>query len=92
MDGEEESVEEVVEDEHMTASFMDYINGGCELSLSVAIDFTGSNGNPHEPGTLHYMDPEGGRNDYEKAISAIGGILAGYDSDKKFPVVRLFYL
>jgi len=86
MKSEEESVEEVVEDENMPASFMDYINGGCEISLSVAIDFTGSNGDPREPGTLHYMNPEGGRNDYEKAISAVGGVLAGYDSDKKFPV------
>ena len=43
-------------------------------------------GNPREPGTLHYLDPEGGKNDYEKAISAIGGTLANYDSDRKFPV------
>jgi hypothetical protein len=71
-----------------SATFMDYINGGCEISFSVAIDFTGSNGDPRQPGTSHYLDPEGGRNDYEKAISAIGGVLAGYDSDKKIPVVR----
>lgn len=27
-------------------SFVDYIRGGCEISLHVAIDFTGSNGDP----------------------------------------------
>lgn len=26
------------------ASFIDYVSGGCELNVSVAIDFTGSNG------------------------------------------------
>ena len=71
------------------STFMDYINGGCEISLSVAIDFTGSNGDPRQPGTPHYLDPAGNRNDYERAISAIGGTLAGYDSDKKIPVVSV---
>lgn len=68
-------------------SFLDYINGGCEMQLCVAIDFTGSNGDPRQPGTLHYIDREGGTmNDYERAISSIGGILADFDTDKKFPV------
>lgn len=65
-------------------SFTDYIAGGCEMSLCVAIDFTGSNGDPRKPGTLHYMGE--GMNDYEKAISSIGNILANYDHDKKYPV------
>lgn len=65
------------------ASFADYISGGCELNVSVAIDFTGSNGDPRQPGTLHYM---GTMNDYQKAISAIVGVLSTYDSDQKYPV------
>jgi len=65
-------------------SFVDYINGGCKLSVAVAIDYTGSNGNPMEPGTLHYLNPSG-LNDYQKAISAIVGILSEYDDDQKFP-------
>lgn len=32
--------------EKTRASFIDYIRGGCEISLHVAIDFTGSNGDP----------------------------------------------
>jgi len=30
--------------------FVDYVSGGCELNVMVAIDFTGSNGDPRTPG------------------------------------------
>lgn len=68
-------------------TFTDYIQGGCDLNLSVAIDFTGSNGDPRKPGTLHYFHPDGQLNDYAKAIKSIATILAKYDTDKKFPVM-----
>jgi hypothetical protein len=68
-----------------TPTFLDYVSGGCELNIITAIDFTGSNGDPRKPGTLHHLGSA--KNDYEKAISAIVGILAKYDSDKMFPVV-----
>ena len=67
--------------------FIDYISGGLELQMSVAIDFTGSNGDPRRPGTLHYIHQDGQLNDYEKALSAVGSIVARYDSDQKFPVL-----
>lgn len=66
-------------------TFIDYIKGGCEINLTVAIDFTGSNGDPRVPGTLHYRS-DGLKNDYEKAILAVGNILSNFDTDKKFPV------
>lgn len=68
--------------------FVDYLSGGCQISLAVAIDFTASNGDPREPGTPHYFHPPESKewNDYEKAIFAVGSILAKYDSDQKFPV------
>jgi hypothetical protein len=66
--------------------FVDYISGGCELELCIAIDYTGSNGDPRRPGTLHYLHPDGQLNDYEKALTAVGSIIAKYDSDQKFPV------
>ena len=66
-------------------NFVDYVSGGCELNVVVAIDFTGSNGDPRKPGTLHHLDANS-MNPYEKAISAIVTILAKYDSDQKFPV------
>eukprot|EP00980_Cylindrotheca_fusiformis_P002260 scaffold517_cov119-Cylindrotheca_fusiformis.AAC.43 len=68
-------------------TFVDYISGGCKLEVTVAIDFTGSNGDPRQPGTLHYLHQDGQLNDYEKAISAIVGILQRYDDDKMFPVL-----
>ena len=36
-----------------TYSFLDYIQGGCEINLAVAIDYTASNGNPRYPASLH---------------------------------------
>lgn len=30
-------------------TFLDYIFGGCEINVHVAIDFTLSNGNPNDP-------------------------------------------
>ena len=67
-------------------NFVDYVSGGCELNVVVAIDFTGSNGDPRQPGTLHHLDANS-MNPYEKAISAIVTILAKFDSDQKFPVL-----
>lgn len=65
--------------------FLDYIFGGCEVSLLIAIDFTKSNGQLADPGSLHYQ--EGTKvNEYIEAISAVGDILQYYDSDKKIPV------
>lgn len=36
-------------------SFLDYVRGGCEISVMVAIDFTASNGAPSLPTSLHYQ-------------------------------------
>lgn len=68
--------------------FIDYLTGGCQISLAVAIDFTASNGDPRQEGTPHYFHPPASKewNDYEKAIFAVGSILAKYDFDQRFPV------
>ncbi|GMI03527.1 hypothetical protein TrVE_jg11873 [Triparma verrucosa] len=63
-----------------------FLSGGMQMSLMVAVDFTGSNGSPMVPGTLHYLDPRGFPNQYQSAIGTIGSILQEYDSDKKFPI------
>ncbi|KAK9108616.1 hypothetical protein Syun_024627 [Stephania yunnanensis] len=76
-------VEKFSESVHRT--FLDYIAGGCELNFMVAIDFTASNGNPRLPDSLHYIDPSGRPNAYQRAISEVGEVLQFYDSDKKFP-------
>lgn len=71
----------IVED----TTFLDYIIGGCEISLVIALDFTASNGDPSKRGTLHFCDSLEA-NEYETAIRAVGDILASYDTDQMFPV------
>ena len=66
-------------------SFLDYIQEGLQLNFTLAVDFTGSNGNPNNPGSLHYRDPSGSPNQYVSAIQAVGDIVQDYDSDKMFP-------
>lgn len=67
-------------------TFLDYIIGGCEISLVIAIDFTASNGDPSQRGSLHFCDSMEA-NEYETAIRSVGDILASYDTDQKFPVL-----
>ena len=38
-------------------SLMSYLQMGLEISFSVAVDFTASNGMKDEPSSLHYLDP-----------------------------------
>ncbi|KAF5204581.1 Bonzai-like protein [Thalictrum thalictroides] len=71
--------------ESVQNTFLDYIAGGCELSFMVAIDFTASNGNSRLPDSLHYIDPSGRPNAYQKAILEVGEVLQFYDTDKRFP-------
>jgi hypothetical protein len=66
-------------------SFLDYISGGCNISLMTAIDYTGSNGNPADPKSLHYIQGDA-PNQYQSALQTIGEILSPYDTDGKIPV------
>merc|ERR1712243_309574 len=68
-------------------TFLDYVQGGMELSFTVAIDFTASNGDPTKPDSLHYNDPSGKPNQYLTAIRAVGEIIQDYDTDKMFPAL-----
>jgi copine 5/8/9 len=65
-------------------SFLDFIRGGCEINMMVAVDFTASNGKVNNPKSLHYIKGST-PNDYEKAIRAVGDVIGYYDSDKKYP-------
>lgn len=62
-------------------SFLEYIFGGCEVDLTIAIDFTLSNGPPGNRDSLHYFDPN--HNQYLKAIQSVGSILQYYNQSKK---------
>ncbi|XP_060778102.1 copine-3 isoform X1 [Neoarius graeffei] len=65
-------------------TFLDYIMGGCQLNFTVGVDFTGSNGDPKHPDSLHYISPNG-VNEYLSAIWSVGLVIQDYDSDKLFP-------
>ena len=67
---------EIVKDP--TQQLLEFISGGLEISLAVAVDFTGSNGDPRQPSSLHFL---GANNAYERAISAVGAVLQPYDHD-----------
>ena len=49
----------------------------------MGIDFTGSNGDPSTPTSLHYLGST--NNSYELAIMSCGNIVAYYDYDQLFP-------
>ncbi|CAD8067375.1 unnamed protein product [Paramecium primaurelia] len=67
-------------------TFLDYRQGGQQLNLILAIDFTASNGNPKEKNSLHYMPENGNPSQYLQAITSVVEILINYDYDKKVPV------
>lgn len=55
-------------------SFVDYLKAGWYINMTVAIDFTASNGELHR-----LEDPlVGSKNDYERAILEVGKILQPY--------------
>eukprot|EP01080_Neovahlkampfia_damariscottae_P009947 gene9947-2268_t len=66
-------------------TFLDYIMGGQQISLAVAIDFTASNGSKFDKDSLHYFE-QNSYNEYQKALISVGNILNYYDSDKQYPV------
>lgn len=66
-------------------TLLDFIRGGCQINLTIAVDFTGSNGIPTSPQSLHFMNPSG-MNLYEQALFAVSDILLQYDSDKQVPL------
>mmetsp|Transcript_12010 Transcript_12010/g.38183 ORF Transcript_12010/g.38183 Transcript_12010/m.38183 type:complete len:525 (-) Transcript_12010:314-1888(-) len=65
-------------------SFFDYLKGGLEVSLHVAVDFTASNGKPSASTSLHYLNPLT-PNQYARAISETGAVLEAYDHDGSVP-------
>uniref|UniRef100_A0A8B9HNE0 Copine I n=1 Tax=Astyanax mexicanus TaxID=7994 RepID=A0A8B9HNE0_ASTMX len=65
-------------------TFLDYVMGGCQINFTVGIDFTGSNGDPRSPESLHYLSPDG-TNQYLNAIWSVGQVIKDYDTDKLFP-------
>ena len=53
------------------------------MSLTVAIDYTASNGGINQPDSLHAIGPN---NQYENALLNVGMVVEPYDYDRSFPV------
>lgn len=64
--------------------FIDYLEGGLNITQLVGIDFTASNGSPHNPTSLHFMNPPN-LNDYQKSIVSVGEILEKYNHTGLIP-------
>eukprot|EP01083_Nonionella_stella_P092710 259600_1 len=62
-------------------SFTSFLSGGLEIQMMVAIDFTGSNGDPRDSRSLHYMGPPNYESQYMKVIKSVGRVLEPYDAD-----------
>jgi hypothetical protein len=70
-------------------TFTQFIAGGVNISVCVAIDFTASNGDSISPTSLHHIDPSGmsrAWNPYQHAITSVCSVIDAYDTDKKYPV------
>ncbi|RIB23761.1 Copine-domain-containing protein [Gigaspora rosea] len=63
-------------------TFLDYIEGGLEIQLSIAVDFTASNLDREID--LHGINSN--NSEYERAIHLVGTILEKYDSDDHIPI------
>lgn len=49
------------------------------VTLQVGVDFTGSNGDPRTPNSLHYMSQDG-LNEYLSALWSVGNVVQDYDT------------
>jgi len=62
-------------------SLVSFLKGGLELQLMVAIDFTGSNGDPRDSKSLHFMGAPRYESAYMRVLKSVGRVLAPYDAD-----------
>lgn len=80
-----DNVEMLPDELGANVGFADYISGGCQLRVIVAIDYTASNGDPRKEDSLHHFK-KNGMNAYEATIAKVCSILSEFDSDQKYPV------
>ncbi|ORZ38730.1 Copine-domain-containing protein [Catenaria anguillulae PL171] len=67
-------------------TFHDYISGGTDVSVGVAIDFSSHCGNISNPNSLHFVDRSGAWNDTMRALDAVLSVLEPYDTDRAIPL------
>jgi len=67
-------------------SFLDYVRGGLEVRMTIAIDFTRSNGGPTNPASHHSTAHQADDSAYASVIRSLGEVIQKYDTDNMFPV------
>jgi hypothetical protein len=65
-------------------SFVDYLEGGLNITQLVGIDFTASNRDPEDPSSLHFIRPNH-LNQYQKSIIGVGEVLEKYNHTGLIP-------
>ena len=75
----------IFSEETESNSFIKLLKAGLNLDLSIAIDFTGSNGNPKCENSLHFIS-NGFINNYEKAMRENIKIISMYNKSNKYNV------
>ena len=75
----------IFSEETESNSFLKLLKEGLNLDLSIAIDFTGSNGDPIYENSLHYIS-NGFINNYEKTMRESIKIISMYNKDNKYNV------
>ncbi len=65
-------------------TFVSMLQRGLNLHLSVAVDFTASNGHPNDPRSLHAMTNATTPNEYVRAIRGVASVLAPYHPREQF--------
>jgi len=70
-------------------AIIDYFQSGWNLTFSVAIDFSLSNGEFSDPGSLHFIDSDdfAKKSPYEEVLTEVGSILQWYTADNKIPAL-----
>mmetsp|Transcript_1241 Transcript_1241/g.1719 ORF Transcript_1241/g.1719 Transcript_1241/m.1719 type:complete len:811 (-) Transcript_1241:106-2538(-) len=63
-------------------TMIEYLKGGCQLKLHVAVDFGSTTESPNRAEDLHSLGQR--ENEYMMAIESIGSILANYSSSGQF--------
>ena len=64
--------------------FVDFLEGGLNITQLVGIDFTASNRDPEDPKSLHYIRPNF-LNEYQRSILSVGESLEKYNHSRMIP-------
>lgn len=66
-------------------TFVQYLQqASLSMRFIIAIDFTGSNGDPRSPQSLHFNADPARPNEYVRSLRSVGTVLSSYDPTQQF--------